>query len=410
MSFSLPPLKGYATSLKWTVLALIFFHGLVIFLTNSYVMDLKQPQHDELHFIKTIHLFDENMSLNSLKHYEEMSTPLPFMLYALWGHVLGFEFYKLRGLSIIIAMLTYLLFHRFLFTIFANGRVAFYVTMYLAIIPYMAALSFLVYTDMLAMFFLILSCFAIVRQNPFAFAVSAACALLCRQYLSFILLAGAVFYLIKYIESRERIDLQMLASIIISFLPFLCLVFLWQGLVPENSMQNKYLGERTTFHMNFLVFYICLFSIYLFPIVVLTCKSYYKNIKVLVACFVISWSYWLFPVTAAKSMIESGVDTAGFFHTSVKRLFENDIMEHVVFYIAFLCGLPVVLFILRDIYEKWQIKDFAFSFFLDISIIAFLLVMPFSYLVWEKYFMLIIPLAAVRLLLPKYDMNKTILQ
>jgi len=396
-----PLLREYIVSLKWTIIFLIFFHGFVIYLTHSYVMDLKKPQHDELHFIKTIHLFGEEISLNNLRHYEEMSTPLPFLLYALWGRVLGFELYKLRILSIIIALMTYLLYHRLLFIIFNDGRIAIYATIYLVIIPYMVALSFLVYTDMLAMFFLILCCFAIVRQNPFVFAISAACALLCRQYLLFILLAAAVFYLIKYIKRKERFSLQMLGSVIISFLPFLYLVFLWKGLAPENNLQNLFLEAKTTFHVNFLIFYICLISIYLFPIIVLTYKSYYKNIKILLASFVISWVYWLFPVSTAKPMIKAGIDTAGFFHYGLKWLFENQIFENVVFNIAFFFGLPVVLYIFKDMYEKWRKNEIDLAFFLDISILAFFIIMPFSYLVWEKYFMPIIPLASMRFLLHK---------
>jgi len=43
-----------------------------------------------------------------------------------------------------------------------------------------------------------------------------------------------------------------------------------------------------------------------------------------------------------------------------------------------------------------------FSLLLDLTIIAFLLIMPISYLVWEKYFLLLLPLATVRILLIKY--------
>lgn len=392
----------YTVSLNWFIVFIILFHTLVIYITDSYVTDLKYPQHDEFHFIKTIALFGEEISLNNLKHYEEMSTPLPFLLYAFWGHVFGSEIYKLRIFSIIIALLTYLLYHRLFFIIFNNGKIALLASIYLVIIPYMIALSFLIYTDMLAMLFLILCCFAIVRQNPFVFAISAACALLCRQYLSFILLAGAIFYLIKYIKGKERVALKMLISIFISFLPFLFLIFLWKGLTPENELQNLYLGEKINFHINFLIFYICLFCIYLFPIIVLTYKSYYQNVKILIASFVISSFYWLFPVTPAKSAIEAGFNTAGWFHRGLKWLFENQFYEHVVFNIAFFFGLPIVLYLFKDMFGKWRKNEFDFPFFLDIAILTFLLMMPFSYLVWEKYFLPIIPLASIRFLLCRY--------
>jgi len=44
---------------------------------------------------------------------------------------------------------------------------------------------------------------------------------------------------------------------------------------------------------------------------------------------------------------------------------------------------------------------------MDLSIISFLLIMPFSYLCWEKYFLPMLPLAMMSILLIQYaDKNK----
>ena len=46
---------------------------------------------DEMRFIETSRNFSSGFGLSLLKHYEEMSTPLPFMLFGMWGKLFGFE-------------------------------------------------------------------------------------------------------------------------------------------------------------------------------------------------------------------------------------------------------------------------------------------------------------------------------
>ena len=103
---------------------------------------------DEIHFVETINRFGKNMGLNTIKHYNEMSTPLPFMLYALWGRIFGFEIHILRILSVIIAVATYILFHWLLFLIFGNIKVASLTSAFLVLHPYMVGFSVFVFTDM----------------------------------------------------------------------------------------------------------------------------------------------------------------------------------------------------------------------------------------------------------------------
>ena len=65
------------------------------------------PWGDEIHFYQTVQQFGQCMGLNTLKCYNEMSSPLPFVVYAMWGNVFGFELGVLRFLSVVIALLTY---------------------------------------------------------------------------------------------------------------------------------------------------------------------------------------------------------------------------------------------------------------------------------------------------------------
>ncbi len=91
------------SSFKTSLLLLIAF--LLIYETTLYfTVACQQPVwHDEGHYIKTSIYLVENFNLQSLKQYNEMSTPLPFLIYGLWGKIVGYELERLRILSLIVA-------------------------------------------------------------------------------------------------------------------------------------------------------------------------------------------------------------------------------------------------------------------------------------------------------------------
>src|SRR5205823_686203 len=58
---------------------------------------------DEPHFVGTIVQFGTTpLSLDLLAHYNEMSGPVPFVLYGAWGRLFGFDPQTLRLFSIIV--------------------------------------------------------------------------------------------------------------------------------------------------------------------------------------------------------------------------------------------------------------------------------------------------------------------
>jgi 4-amino-4-deoxy-L-arabinose transferase-like glycosyltransferase len=359
---------------------------------------LRQPTWaDEHHFIPTIEKFGREISLKQLKTYNDMSTPLPFILYALWGKLIGFHLHQLRFFSLIIAFFTFLSF--FIYYVKISGRIktALLVTLFLIFQPYSIGISVFVYTDMLALFFLAWALFAFQKEKPTLLAFSLSGALLCRQY--FIFLAGAFFlyYLLQMIFNQNRNSFKMIISTIISVLPLFSLVILWHGFSPENEMRNLYLQKGLYFHTEFLVLYICLFAVYLFPMIIYRWKKYYRNRILLLYSLLISFIYFLFPVKASEPAVSVGVYTVGFFHRFIRMILGSS-SEHFVFYIMFLISLPVVLSVIKDAYFQVIHKNLTAFLFTNLSIIFFLIIMPFSYLNWEKYFLPIIPIAFIQML------------
>jgi hypothetical protein len=267
----------------------------------------------------------------------------------------------------------------------------------------MVGLSVFVFTDMLAILFIILSCISIRERHPIVLSISLACGLLCRQYVVFFVCAAGLYYATEYIRTKRNDTIKMLSSCLISLVPLAILGVLWKGLSPENELKKIYFDEGYRYHLSYLTLYICQLSVYLLPVILIFWKAFYKNVKTLIFTLVVSNYYWFFPVRACKIQIDSNIITVGFFHKLVTTVFENQFVEDFIFYIAFFFGLPIIIFIVRDIYFRWQEKKVTFPLFLDLSVVLFLIIMPFSYLCWEKYFLLVLPLVTMRIILAKYS-------
>jgi len=385
--------KDYQKSLLIILVFLLIFESILILISG-----LDRPYWgDEVHFVRTIKEFGQGITLDRLKHYNEMSTPLPFIVYALWGRLWGFEIENLRVLSLLIATITYLLFHFLVFNIFRNSKTAFWLTVFLIIQPYMIGLSFFVFTDMLTMLFLLLGLLALIKQNPWLWTLSSAGGLLCRQYFIFFTLAAGIYFTTKLLVEKDKSTSKMIISTTLSLIPLLILILLWKGLSPENSRKELYLKDGLFFHPEYLTLYICLFFVYLFPIILQNWKNYYSHLKLLIIFLFISGIYFIFPVEASQPAKAVHVDTVGLFHRFI-RLILGEKFEHIIFFIAFWLSLPVLYRILQDGYQRWQRRQLDFGLLLDLSIVLFLIIMPFSYVVWEKYFIPIIPIAALQMI------------
>jgi len=390
--------KDYYKSLFILIIFLIIFEGIVAYfgINRSY-------WGDEAHFIPTINRFGDDLSITTIKHYNEMSTPLPFILYSFWGRIFNFDVQTLRIFSLIIAFITYLLFYKLTSSIFNDNKLSLLTTAFIVLHPYMVGFSIFVFTDMLAILFIVLSCISIRNQNPIILSISLASGLLCRQYFIFFVLAvGAYYVFIFWINKNSTIAYKMLVSCLTSIIPMMILIVLWHGLSPDNELRKSILTEGYSYHLSYFTAYVCQLFIYLFPVVLISWKAIYKNTKVIISCLALSLFYWLFPVRTPQILIDSNIHTFGFFHKFIRNIFDNMLIEDMIFYSTFILGLPILIFVVKDIFYKLQEQSADFSLLLDLAIITFLLIMPISYLVWEKYFLLLLPLATVRILLIKY--------
>lgn len=376
-------IKGRETRI---FLSFLMFYFILLALWG---INRSEPWHDEQHFVETVNYFGQNFNSNALYNYEEMSTPLPFIIYAAWGKLVGFQLPVLRILSIIIALITYLLFFS-LFKNYYSSLTALMAVPFFAFNPYFAGASIFVFTDMMAILFLGLSFVSLQRGKPVLLGIALASALLTRQYLVFLVPAFFLYIFLNFRNSGQKGYLKYMSAVALSCVPLVLLMFFWGGSSPVNTVRNNYISYAFTFHPSFLTLYISQIFIYSFPFILFQWRKFYQNKRIVLISLLLSVSYLAFPVSSSIPAIEADVFTVGYFHRFLK-MFLSDGMVHIVFYLTYLMSLPVLISFISSALDDFKQKRIGLRFLCAVTFLFFLLVMPFSYLVWEKYFIPVLP-------------------
>ncbi|MDF1544920.1 MAG: glycosyltransferase family 39 protein [bacterium] len=351
---------------------------------------------DESHFYETSADFAEAITLEKLTHYHEMSTPLPFVVYGVWGRLFGSDLFTMRLLSILIALLTYLLFHRILYEL-TSSKLALLGALFLMVHPYMVGLSIFVFTDMMAILLMLVAVWAVLHNRIYLYAIAVCLAILCRQYAVFILPAVWFYYYGRAAGIEKRGIAGISVASLVSIVPFALLVILWGGLSPDNEWRQLYLSDGLTLTPNVLSLYVALLFIYLFPYYWFSFREFIASRMILVLSLFLSLGYFIYPVEPSQFSVAIGVHTVGLLHRGLQALFGSDTIVQSLFYLFTLMGLPVLLTIGKSAIADLCDRKGRARLLFDLLILAYFLVMPFSYLGWEKYFMLILPIVILRL-------------
>jgi hypothetical protein len=353
---------------------------------------------DEGHFIATINLFAQNWSWETIRTYNEMSTPLPFMLYAQWGKLFGLEVASLRVLSLLIGFTGALLFFTVARRLIVQHRFVIFAYLLFLFQPYLIGFTMYVYTDMFAIAGLLIAFWGAIQRNHWLLVVGLVLALLSRQYAIFFVMTLILFYFYEYFAARKRDTLVLLLATLFSGLPLSFLFWYWQGMAPDNEMRSIYLTSPATFHLTSLVLYVSCITIYLFPAIFLRMRTLLMNKKIWIIALVLSAIYLLAPIRASQAALNVDIETVGLFHRLIRSVCANQLLVDTVFYLCFLIGLIVLIHCVHILWLNWKNRRNDVENILMLSMICFLIVMPFSYLHWEKYFTLLLPFLLIALL------------
>lgn len=339
------------------------------------------PWGDEIHFLDTVRMFGAGVSLDLLRRYPEMSGPLPFLTYGAWGHLVGFSTAALRLLTPFIAWAVTSLWFLFFMRHLRSPIASIVGVAILVLNPYFLGLSVFVFTDMLALLGLVMVAFGIQSRRAWMVAAGIAVATCSRQYLAF--LAPAVIvaaWLVRSGAPRWRLG----TAAFVGMLPLGALIWLWEGgLAPVNSLREVFLSERVHFNPHALSLYIAAPGAYLAPLVIPA--AWKAGLRVWAVATVGALLVWLAPIQPSIVQTRMGIATVGFMHRAAVALLPPG-MVNVVFMAFAVVTLAAVLSAGGQIVKEWRTGTLLpIDGFLWAAAICFLLLMPFSYMPWEKY-------------------------
>ena len=320
-----------------------------IFIIAAALSAIGHPSYgDETHFVETIRLFSSASWPDIIKDYPEVTTPLVYIIYAAWGKLVGTGLIELRILSLIISFLFLLVLYLYVISYTKNEKLGLLLCALVIINPYIWGLSVFIFTDMLTLLFVLSALYMFTRDKPGLTAFLLGMAVLCRQY--------AIIFTIA----------------------------LWLYI----SLRSYYSREKRTFFKYTLYLFISLI-----PLIVL------------IPAVIISCLYFIFPVGVSKvTSISNNLDTVGLIHKLLFSLAGRGVLSEIILFVFFFAGIWIILIFLKEDIHTIQSGRISPVLLLSLCYYIFLMIMPFSYQVWEKYLILILPVLSLRtgLLFPNF--------
>ncbi len=361
---------------------------------------INKPVHDdETHFQKAIRRFSGPLTVDKLRTYPAHAAPLSFWLFAKVGDAAGYEPWKLRLVSLIFTAAACLAFYAALARV-AGPRGAFFAAALLLFNPYLLRLCCTFYTDMPAMFLLAAALALMVRGRLVGACLCAAAMAVSRQYFLTLPLAGAAVYLgqaATHRDGRAR-ALAAAAGFAASLVPLGLLVLLWGGAYSPGAPHLRG-AEEPLFHpMNFTP-YVAMLAVYIAPLVLWRRRAIYGSWIAWAAAVPVSAVYLVYPIATAAAWADHSEAIGVFHHMAQVVSGGHAWIEHALLYAAFLAGLPVLFFFLRDIWLKLRARAWDVALFLDIQVLLFLALMLTQVNIWEKYFLPVVPILVLRLMM-----------
>jgi hypothetical protein len=335
----------------------------------------RPPWGDEAHFLATVRLFGNGLSLDLLRSYPEMSAPLTYLVYSLWGRLAGFDTAALRSLSPLIAWTTSAI---WFFVLQRQCGLTRWTLVALAAIvfnPYFVGLSIFVFTDMLALLGL-----AIVTLS--------------RQYLGFLVPAVIVSDFLVHVGRSDRPGSLTLASLV-GLMPLGMLVMAWGWkLAPTSPLRDIYLSQGLHFDPHALSLYLAVPGIYLLPLILVCGKG---NDRQWVTASVLATFVLLFAVQPSIAQTREGTSSVGFVHQALASTLPPPLVNGAFWGLATL-WMKSLIDTFGVASRSWRTNGMTMTgVFPWIGCLMFLVVMPFSYMPWEKYALPLFMLASLPL-------------
>ncbi|MEJ5263583.1 MAG: glycosyltransferase family 39 protein [Ignavibacterium sp.] len=382
-------MKKYRDSIIW------FFVSAIVLFTLSFVYLSSPPHSDERHFIETIKLFTEGNLISTIKDYPEITPPLFYILFSVWTKISGFSIESLRILNVLISLLCWQLIFYFFKTVTKNFRASFLLTALIVFNPYFIGVSIFVYNDNLMLLFIMLGVLSFIKIRSAVTDLFFALGILVRQYLIIFPLSVFIYSLLQSILSK-KLRVNFLIATALSVIPIFFLFIYWQGFAPESGLKIWYVKNRSLYNLDYINTYLTFSTVYILPLII----YYFHKRKLsklhLIYSLILSVILSLFPVQPSLATVsQTKVTTVGYVHKFLAAIFGMDsILLNVLLFILLLAGCYITMILVTDLIKKFQDKSLDYQIIFSLLWISFLIIMPFSFQVWEKYLIMILPFYA----------------
>ncbi|MCK4806940.1 MAG: hypothetical protein KAT09_04805, partial [Candidatus Aegiribacteria sp.] len=313
---------------KWLLFPLAL---IVLSIAFTISTDLDYPfRGDEEHFIATIEFFGENFHPGTVLDYPEVTGPLFYYMYASWGRLTGFSPENLRVFNLLLAVAAFILMYILYGKVLHDLKVVLPGMLLLFLNPYFYGLSIHVFTDIPSLLFIVLMVFAVYIGNPLLLLLSTACALLIRQYSVFVLISASVYFFILY-RKNTVFRKSILIALVCGAVPLMVMMFLWKGTAPPSGILRWVVSDGSVYRLRYIFVYIIFMAVSLFPLLIYACRILLKNRVIILLSFLLSLTYFFFPVHSSFVTLEqTGISTVGLMHSFIRGTLGNYYLEQSV--------------------------------------------------------------------------------
>ncbi len=386
----------------------IWFAFSLISLTLIGIVSLRLPfRGDERHIVETIRLFANNFNFETIKDYPEVTPPFFFLFYALWAKVFSASTESLRILTLIISFITWQLVY-YLFESFTKKKFhALLLSVVVIANPYFFGTSVFVFTDMLTILLILAAVISLIKNRLYLFIILTAFAILCRQY-AVVIPAAIIFYSFLNYKNDKANNRNYLIGSLITFLPLSVLFVIWKNISPASGIEKWIVPNSSFYNIDYINTYITFSVIYILPLVIV----FYKKIKFNYVTFLIAFVFTIivsfFPIKTSMATLEfTDYKTVGIIHqTLVEFLGNESFWLKIILAFLLLAGCYINTELLKRFYTAIKTKSLDKEIIFTLLWVLFLLIMPFSYQVWEKYLTMILPFLILSIYLFLYPTEK----
>jgi hypothetical protein len=377
---------------------------LVFGLICAFVIALNKPLHgDEQHFYRTIVQFGQADISEIIKNYDQVTGPVFFSLYGALGRFVAFDKEILRFINLISFVIFLLVYRSCSKAILANKAESFQALLFSLINPYMVGVAIYLYTDGINLLAIYIFYYAVLNKKLLLLAPATALALCTRQYSVYALGASAL-YILATPQYSIKDKVQAAIYMALGTTPFLYLCYLWGGIAPKQGLAHWVSSKSITYHLDCVTTYVSFMAVYALPVVVYKRASVMRminsslGIKGLMATFALSFFALAYPSKISESTATSDkINAVGYVHSAMKLIpVEN--ADKFLIWVFFFIGLVLLIATIKEDLKINKSNPAGMNFFMSINILVFMILMPISYQVWEKYLIVILPLFAIRIL------------